>query len=147
MFLLEFVAVYSLERRFVRVIGHIGFIMSSLGAILALNWKSYLAYSNLNASRVIVFVWVLIAFFGVGCLLLGVSTIRTGFVPTEIGYLLLITPAMVLLPHNIKIFAFPVFFLAISCFLMLFVSRGADYDKKLATQHSVHRTAGTRRVF
>ena len=147
MLVLEFGAVYSLERRFVGVIGHIGFMMASLGVIMALNWKSYLSYSFLNTHQIAVFVWVLMTVFSIGGLVLGISTIKTGFVPTELGYLLLITPVIVLLPLAIERFALAVFFLAIGFFLLMFVSRRGEYDKKIVTQQRVQRTAGTRRVF
>ena len=147
MLVLGFVAVYALERWFIGTTGHIGFLTSSFGVLLALNWKSYLVYSNSNAHQIIVLVWVLFAFFSVGCILFGISTIRTGFLPTETGYLLLVTPAILLLPTAIERFALAVLFLAIGFFLMMFVSRRGEYDKKIATQHSVQRKAGTRRVF
>ena len=142
MLILELAAVYSLERRFIGVIGHGGFILSLLGIILSFNWKSYLWLTNSNAQQIVFYVWVAIAVFSIGCILFGVSTIRTGFVPAEIGYLLLITPAFLLLSPVIMRFALAVFYLAIGFFLMMFVSRRGEYDKKIATQQSVHPTSG-----
>jgi hypothetical protein len=146
MFVFEFVAVYSLERRFIGVIGHIGFIVSSL-VVLMLNWKSYVAHLSLNVHQIAVFVWLLFACFTISCTALGISTIKSGFLPTETGYLLLVTPAILLLPSSIERFALAAYFLAVGFFLMMFVSRRGEYDAKVAAQQSVHRTAGSLRVF
>jgi hypothetical protein len=140
-------AVYSLERRFVGLGGHIGFFLSALGTLLVFNVQRYFAYLAPNDIRSVVSFLIFAAVFVVGYVVFGISTIRTGFVPTEIGFFLLITPAIVFLPPAIRRFALAAFFLAIGYFVMLFVSRRGEYDKKIATQHSVQRTTGIRRDF
>lgn len=133
MLVLELVAVFSLERRFIGIVGYGGFILSLLGIILSFNWKSYLLITNSNAQQIVLYVWVAVAVFSIGCILFGVSIIRSGFVPSEIGYLVLITPAFLLLSSAIMRFALGMFYLAIGYFLMMFVSRRGEYDKKIAT--------------
>ncbi len=136
---LELVAVYILERRFIGVIGHIGFFLSLLGALLAFNLQGYLAHFRLNDILSIITFGILIIVFIVGLVIFSVSTIRTNFLPNEIPYLLLATPIFIFLPIGINRFAFAASILAIGYFLMMFVSRVGEYDKKIATQQRILR--------
>jgi len=138
--ILEIGAVYSLERRFIGIVGHLGFLISLLGVLLVFNLQSYMVYQGLTDSRSIIFLWIFIAVFVVGFVIFGISTIRAGFVPTEIGYLLLITPVFVFLPFAMRGIAFAISILAIGFFLMWFVSRIGEYDKKIC--HPTMRARG-----
>lgn len=153
MVILGLIAIYSLERRFMGIVGHLGFFLALTGSLFAFNIAvglsgitTYHQLGELQKAQLfpsIFFFWFLIAAFIIGFVIFGIATIRTDFLPSEIGYLLLAVPVGVLLPFEIKGVLLAVIIGGIGYILMRFVSpKFGEYDEKLVAKQNMQQTQG-----